>query len=90
MAFTLKRNLQSGAVVSDSISREDFFGRFTNAEIANIYRASTQNDDLFAYVKKLEINPTVNRKNADVVAGLGLLEAVGLLGAGRAAQILGA
>ena len=90
VAFTLKRNLQSGAVVSDSITREDFFSRFTNTEIAAIYRASTQNDDLFAYVKKLEINPTVNKKNADVVAGLGLLEAVGLLGAGRAAEILGA
>lgn len=73
-----------------SITREDFFSRFTNSEIANIYRASAASDDLFAYVKKLEINPTVNINHPDVVSGLNLLESVGLLAAGRANQIRGA
>lgn len=77
------------AVNTMVLTREDFFGRFTNAEIAAIYRAAQSNDDLFAYVKKLEINPTIRRNAADVAGGLNLLEAVGLIGPGRAAMILG-
>lgn len=88
--LALQRNLTGAYVASDSITREAFFDRFTNTEIASIYQAANASADLFAYVKKLEMNPTVNTKNADVVNGLALLEQVGLLGAGRAAEILGA
>lgn len=89
--LALRKNLdEAPSAPGDSLTREDFFSRFTNAEIALIYKAAQQNDDLFAYVKKMEINPSINRSNADVIAGLQLLEAAGLLAAGRAAQILGA
>lgn len=89
--LALKKNLEEApAAPGDSIPREVFFGRFTNAEIAAIYQAATQNADLFAYLKKAEINPSVNRKNPDAIDGLQLLEAVGLLAPGRAAEILGA
>lgn len=88
--LALKKNLEEAPnAPSDSMAREDFFGLFTNAEIAAIYRASQTNDDLFAYVKKLEINPTVNKNNADVIGGLQLLEQAGLLASGRADQIRG-
>jgi hypothetical protein len=88
-AMALRRNLdEAPSAPGDSITREDFFGRFTNAEIAAIYQAAGQSADLFAYLKKAEINPSVNRKNEDAIAGLQLLEAVGLLGPGRAAEIL--
>ncbi len=87
--YALRKNLEEAPVVDgDSMSREEFFSRFTNTEIAAIYRASAVNDNLFAYVKKLEINPTIHRSNPDVISGLGLLETVGLIGAGRAAEIL--
>ena len=89
-AFALQKNIAEAPVMAStqSISRETFFGRFTNTEIAAIYRASASNDTLFAYVKKLEINPTVNIANAEVIAGLALLEKAGLLAVGRSADIL--
>lgn len=89
--LALKKNIEEApSAPGDSITREDFFGRFTNAEIAAIYAAAGQNADLFAYLKKAEINPSVNRRNADVIGGLQLLELVGLIGPGRATEILGA
>jgi hypothetical protein len=89
--LALKKNIEEApSAPGDSIARETFFGRFTNAEIAAIYAAAGQNPDLFAYLKKAEINPSVNRKNADVINGLQLLETIGLIGPGRAAEILGA
>lgn len=89
--FALKKNLEEApAAPGDSIPREEFFSRFTNSEIATIYAAANSNADLFAYLKKAEINPSVNRKHAEVIDGLQLLEAVGLIAPGRAADILGA
>lgn len=89
-ALALQKNLaEAPSAPGDSLPREVFFDRFTNAEIAAIYRAAADNDDLFAYIKKLEMNPTVNRRNGDVIDGVQLLEAAGLIGPGRAAAILG-
>lgn len=89
-SLALKKNLEDAPLVAegDSLSREAFFARFTNTEIATIYKAAATNDNLFAYVKKMELNPTIHKSNSDVISGLQLLEAVGLIGAGRAAQIL--
>lgn len=88
------KTITSGATAApsapgDSIPREVFFGRFTNVEIAIIYKAAAQNDLLFSLIKKMELNPNVNRTHADVINGLQLLEGAGLIGAGRAAEILG-
>lgn len=86
----LQRNLANAYPASDSITREAFYDRFYPAEIDLIYQRVVPGSGLFAFVKKLEVNPTVNLKNPEVVLGLGLLEQAGFLAAGRAAEILGA
>lgn len=88
--LALRKNLEEAPLIeTDVLSREDFLARFTNAEIAAIYRAAGVDDDVFAYVKKMELNPTIRRSNPDTQAGLAQLEAAGLLAPGRAAEILG-
>lgn len=83
------KSLQDAYVASDSIAREDFLARFTNAEIARIYAAAGVNADVFAYVKKMELNPTINRTHPDVTGGLAMLAQADLLDhAGRADEIL--
>lgn len=86
----LRLNLAEAPNVSLTVvAREDFFARFTNKEISKIYRASNTNDDVLAFVKRLEMQPTLRLNHPDVTAGLQLLEAGGLLAVGRAAEILG-
>jgi hypothetical protein len=88
-ALALRKNLDEAPVAEgDVMTREAFFSRFTNIEIARIYKAAESNDNLFAYVKKMELNPIIHKSNLDAIHGLQLLEAVGLIGAGRAAEIL--
>lgn len=96
-AYALRRTLDESpdmaiaaadAAANEFMPREIFFAKFTNTEIAAIYRAMNSNDNLFAYVKKMEITPMIRRAHPDTVNGLNMLEAVGLIGPGRAAQIL--
>lgn len=55
----------------------------TNPEIPANYRAM-----LFTLLKDLEVSGEVEMFNPDVHAGVNLLEQLGLIGVGRAAQIL--
>jgi hypothetical protein len=86
-------NIKSLAEAADvsprqSISREEFFGRFTVEEVAAVYAAAQTTPLVMAYVKRMEMNPTIHRDNPDVQAGLPLLEAAQLIAPGRAAEIL--
>lgn len=88
--LALRKNLEDAPLIdTDVLTREDFLGRFANSEIAAIYRAAAVDDDVFAYVKKMELNPTIRKSNPDTQEGLARLEAGGLLAIGRAAEILG-
>ncbi|MGZ8317467.1 MAG: hypothetical protein ACXWVD_00050 [Telluria sp.] len=87
--LALRRNLDEAEQAGQSMTRETFLGRFTNAEIAGIYAAAASNNEVFVYVKKMELNPTIHPNHPDTLAGLQALEAEGLIGPGRANQILG-
>lgn len=88
--LALRKNLDEAPLIdTDLLSREQFFARFTNTEIAAIYRAAGVDDDVFAYVKHSEMNPTIRKSNPLTRDGLSKLEAGGLLAVGRAAEILG-
>lgn len=88
--LALRKNLDEAVAAGDAMAREDFLGRFTNSEIARIYRAAAVDDNVFAYVKKMELNPTIRKHSLETQHGLATLEAAGLLDEGRTAlDILG-
>lgn len=83
--LALRKNLDEAVAAGDAMTREDFLGRFTNSEIARIYRAAAVDDNVFAYVKKMELNPTIRRNSLETQSGLAALEQAGLLDEGRTA-----
>lgn len=80
--------LNSYATKVLSVPSFKFVQRFTTNEYAAVMAAASGSAELQAYVDKLSASPTVNLTNEDVISGLSMLEAVGLLAPGRAAQIL--
>lgn len=70
------------------LSRLEFIRRFTPAERQAIRQARSSSTDLDDFMYLLEMAETVRTNNADVIAGLAMLEAGGLLATGRAAEIL--
>lgn len=70
------------------LSQLEFLRRFTQAERQAIRSARAQSAELDDFMYLLESTATVRLDNADVVAGLALLEAGGLLATGRASEIL--
>lgn len=87
--LALQKNLAEAHPATTSIPKQVFLDLFTNQEAAKIYRKGETDDNVLAFLKKLEGNPTVNLVNPMTIAGLRYMEATGLLNAGRADQILG-
>lgn len=71
-----------------SLNKIDFLRLFTDAELAGLLVAATQYPQVAVYQYKLDQAPSVRLTDPDILAGLPALEALGLLGPGRAAQIL--
>ena len=67
----------------------DFLRRFTSEERITIRTAAKTNAVLEDFMALLEMSQHVQSTDPDTVAGMQLLEAAGLLGPGRAQQILG-
>lgn len=74
--------------VVDELNKIDFLRLFTDAELAGLLVAATQYPQVAVYQYKLDQAPSVRLNDPDILAGLPALEALGLLGPGRAAQIL--
>lgn len=70
------------------LTRLEFLRRFTPTERQAIRSARAQSVELDDFMFLLEMAETIHLDNADVIAGLALLEASGLLAAGRASEIL--
>ena len=70
------------------LERIDFLRLFTDPELVAILQEATTNPMVALYQYKLSISPRVLLNDPDILAGLPALEALGLLGPGRAAQIL--
>jgi hypothetical protein len=69
-------------------SRIEFLRKFTPTERITIRTVAKQNAQLDDFMFLLEAAQEVHSDNADVLAGLSMLEAAGLIGKGRAAEIL--
>ena len=69
-------------------SRIEFLRRFTAAERITIRTAAKQSPALDDFMFLLDSANEVHSDNADVLAGLSMLEAAGLIGKGRSVEIL--
>lgn len=87
--LAIRKNVEAAPLISRTISRQEFVGRFSLQELATIMAAAQSNMMLAAYLKKLEMYDTVTLDHDDVVGGCRMLETVGLLAPGRANKILG-
>lgn len=72
------------------VTRLTFMRRFTDAERASIRAArdSGQSQDLLDFWELLQLATSVNLNDVDIQAGVAMLETNGLIGAGRAGDIL--
>ena len=70
------------------LNKVDFLRLFLQGERIGIRTASTLNPVIADYQYMLDAATTVNLQDPDILTGVPLLEAAGLIGPGRAAQIL--
>ena len=70
------------------LNKVDFLRLFTQAERINIRAAAAVNPVVDDYQNMLDAATTVNLQDPDILTGVPLLEQAGLIGPGRAAQIL--
>ncbi len=74
--------------VVSRIAPFDFLSRFTPAERSAIRTAGQTNGTIADYIAMIDAAPVVNLTSELTTTGVNALEAAGLIGAGRAAQIL--
>lgn len=80
-----------GAIVGQSsriLTKLEYLRRFTQDERVAIRTAAKANAVLEDYLALLELAEEVNLGDADTIAAVQMLEAAGLLAAGRAGEIL--
>jgi hypothetical protein len=70
------------------LTKKQFLDRFTASEYAAVRAAAAQNATLDFYWQKLMVAESVYLSNAETQAGVQMLEAAGLIAAGRATEIL--
>lgn len=67
----------------------EYMERFTDDELAAIYSAAKVNSSVEVWLKKFERSTEINLDDPRTVAGVQSLEGAGLIGEGRANEILG-
>lgn len=65
-----------------------YMNRFTDAELATIYTAAKSAVSVEIWLEKFKLASEVNLDDPYTIGGLQAMEAGGLIGAGRAAEIL--
>lgn len=70
------------------ISKLDYMNRFTDAELVSIYTAAKTNVNVEIWLEKLKLSAEINLDDPKTSTGLQSLETLGLIGTGRAAEIL--
>lgn len=72
------------------LTRLAFRNRFTPAEKVALYTAAESSAQIKIYLDDLAAATFVDPERPDTIAGVQALETAGVIGAGRAAEILGA
>ena len=76
-------------VIRAPLSVLDFRNRFTHAEKVAIYTAAQSSVEMQVWLADLAAASEVNLSHDLTISGVNRLETAGLIGVGRAAQILG-
>ena len=71
------------------MTRLAFMDQFTNAELVAIYTAAKSSVEIEIFLEKTRAAQDINLTDVRTREGVTSLEAAGLIGAGRAAEILG-
>jgi len=75
-------------IVAMTWTKLEYLRRFTQTERIAIREAAKVSPELEDYMQLLELATEVRSDDPDIAAALGMLEAVGLIGPGRAAEII--
>lgn len=76
-------------VVGRVFTKMEWMDRFTQAELASIFNAAKVSVDVEVWLERFRQSSYVDPSDPRTVGGVQALEAVGILAAGRAAEILG-
>jgi hypothetical protein len=71
------------------LSRLQFMRRFTNGELEQIYTLAKTVIAIEIWLEKFKMAAEIDLNDPDIVAGVHGLEAMGIIGAGRAVEVLG-
>lgn len=83
-------SVQAAAPVKTQVTRLAFRNRFSSAEKAALYNAAKTNVDIQIYLDDLNAASFIDLQRPDTRAAVQGLETAGLIGSGRALQILDA
>ena len=86
--FNHIREKEVVVVVSRTITKLEYLRRFTVEERVAIRAAAEQNPVLADYLQLMELAQEINLDDPDTVAAVLMLEQVGLIAAGRSAEVL--
>ena len=71
------------------LSRLAFMRRFTDKELEDLYSLETTQIKIKVWLEKYKAATDIDLTDPDIVSGVHGLEAMGIIGAGRAAEVLG-
>jgi hypothetical protein len=76
------------AANSRIITKLEYMNRFTDTELATIYTVAKTNIAIEVWLEKFKLSAEINLDDPRTVGGINALEQFGLIGVGRAAEIL--
>ena len=71
------------------LSRLQFMRRFTDKELEDLYSLETTQIKIKVWLEKYKAATDIDLTDPDIVSGVHGLEAMGIIGVGRAAEVLG-
>jgi len=71
------------------LSRLAFMRRFSDKELEDLYSLETTQIKIKVWLEKYKAATDIDLTDPDIVSGVNGLEAMGIIGAGRAAEVLG-
>jgi hypothetical protein len=70
------------------ITKLDYMNRFTDTELATIYTVAKTNVAIEVWLEKFKLSAEINLDDPRTIGGVQALEQFGLIGVGRATEIL--